>query len=253
MHLRNCRRGKVQHLLAKYGHIADLLQEETQAFRGLATVKREYPPGASIVTSELEDPDQLFIVEEGRLFASQELPNGQRAITRLYFPGDIMGTANIPFERATQSITANTAAVIYVFPRRNLVNAFTQLPRVAAIFYTFAALENAILNDRLVSIGRTRGRARLASLLLEIAARENLMEEGEATSCDPKFTQEQIGDAIGLTVVQVSRLFKEMVEAGLIQREGGRILFLDKPGLEELGQFRDRYQDLDIDWFKQDF
>lgn len=243
----------MQHLLAKYGQIADLLQEEAEAFRGLASVKREYPPGSCIVTSELEDPDQLFIVEEGRLFASQELPNGQRAITRLYFPGDIMGTANIPFERATQSITANTAASIYVFPRKNLVDAFTRLPRVAAIFYTFAALENAILNDRLVSIGRTRGRARLASLLLEIAARESLMSKGMASSCSPKLTQEQIGDAIGLTVVQVSRLFKEMVDAGLILRESGRVVFLDRAGLQQLGQFRDRYEDLDIDWFKREF
>ncbi|QFT76118.1 Crp/Fnr family transcriptional regulator [Erythrobacter sp. THAF29] len=243
----------MQHLLAKYGQIADLLEEEEQAFRDLASVKREYPAGSSIVTSELEDPDQLFIVEEGRLFASQELPNGQRAITRLYFPGDIMGTANIPFERATQSITANTAAVIYVFPRRNLVNAFTQLPRVAAVFYTFAALENAILNDRLVSIGRTRGRARLASLLLEISARENLTTKGDASSCNPMLTQEQMGDAIGLTVVQVNRLFKEMTDAGLIRRDSGKIEFLDKHGLEELGQFRDRYHDLDIDWFKTEF
>lgn len=242
----------MEHLLAKYGHVTELTAEETEAFRGLATLKREYPTGAAIVCSEFEDPDQLFIVEDGRLFASQELPNGQRAITRLYFPGDIMGTANIPFEYATQSITTHTPAIIYVFPRRNLVNAFVRLPRIAAIFYTFAALENAILNDRLVSIGRTRGRSRLAALLLEIAARENLTESGEARSCHPMLTQEQIGDAIGLTVVQVSRLFKEMTEAGLIERKGGRVDFLDKPALEELGQFRDRYEDLDIGWFKEE-
>lgn len=98
-----------------------------------------------------------------------------RAITRLYFAGDIIGTANIPFEHATHTITVNAPSRIYIFPRSKLVDAFTQMPRIAAIFYTFVAMENAILNDRLVSVGRTRGRERLALLIMEIVSRQKLM------------------------------------------------------------------------------
>ncbi|MBV7258374.1 Crp/Fnr family transcriptional regulator [Erythrobacter crassostreae] len=243
----------MQQLLAKYGKITDLLEEEAETFRSLASTKREFEAGEVLVASELQSPDQLYIVDDGRLFASMELRNGERAITRLYFPGDIMGTANIPFDHATQTITANTASSMYIFPRSNLVDAFTRLPRIAAIFYTFAALENAILNDRLVSIGRTRGRARLASLLLEIAAREHLVECDDPNICRPALTQEQIGDAIGLTTVQVSRLFKELTTQKLIKRRDGNVELLDPTALQDLGLFRNRYEDLDLDWFEEDF
>ncbi len=212
-------------------------------------MKREYAAGTDLIASELDDPDQLFIVEEGRLFASLELPSGERAITRLYFSGDIIGTANIPFEQATHTITVNAPSVLYVFPRKKLVQAFVTMPRIAAIFYTFAAMENAILNDRLVSIGRTRGRARLASLILEIAARRNLLKDEYENNFRLGLTQAQIGDAIGLTDVQVNRLLRNFDRDGLIARKDGFTEILDRERLEEMGLFRNRYEDLDLDWY----
>lgn len=241
----------MEDLLAKYGKVAPLLPQEQDAFTGLSTQKRSYDAGANLVRGELDEPDQLYIVEKGRLFASTELANGERAITRLYFAGDIVGTANIPFEHATQTITVNAPAELYIFPRKKLIEAFTDLPRVAAIFYTFAAMENAILNDRLVSIGRTRGKARLASLVLEIEARRNLLFNRTLDEIDLGLTQAQIGDAIGLTEVQVSRLFRQFIDDGIVERKNGQTKILDCKRLSEVGQFTDRYDDLDLDWFEE--
>ncbi|MBD2843426.1 Crp/Fnr family transcriptional regulator [Erythrobacter rubeus] len=242
----------MQNLLAKYGKVTPLRAEEEDAFKGLASAKRSYEAGTNLVASEIDEPDQLFIVEEGRLFASLDLPSGERAITRLYFSGDIVGTANIPFEHATQTITVNAPSVIYIFPRANLIDAFTRMPRVAAIFYTFAAMENAILNDRLVSIGRTRGRARLAALILEIETRRNLLADTADDHFRLGLTQGQIGDAIGLTEVQVSRLFRQFIGEGIVERKSGTVKILQRDRLVELGQFTDRYKDLDLDWFEDD-
>ncbi|GMN02243.1 Crp/Fnr family transcriptional regulator [Erythrobacter sp. MTPC3] len=240
----------MQDLLAKYGKVAPLLSQEQDAFTGLSTRKRSFDAGTNLVCGELDDPDQLYIVEKGRLFASTELANGERAITRLYFAGDIVGTANIPFEHATQTITVNASAELYIFPRKNLIDTFTNMPRVAAIFYTFAAMENAILNDRLVSIGRTRGKARLASLILEIEARRNLLLDPARERIDLGLTQAEIGDAIGLTEVQVSRLFRQFIEDGIVERRHGQTKILDRGRLSKIGQFTDRYDDLDLDWFE---
>ena len=238
-------------LLAKYGKIAPLRADEEAEIRDLAMAKRHFGAGTNLVIGELDEPDQLFIVEKGRLFASVDLPGGERAITRLYFPGDIVGTANIPFERATHTVTISTAADLYIFPRSRLVQAFHSMPRLAAIFYTFAAMENAILNDRLVSVGRTRGIARLAALLMEICARQNLLHTPPERDFSLGLTQAQIADAIGLTEVQVSRLFRELMAMGLIVRHGRNVEIIDKPRLIEIGQFVDRYDDLDLEWFSE--
>lgn len=242
----------VQDLLAKYGRLVPLRADEEATIRNLATARRTYASGREIITGELDEPDQLFIVASGRLFASVELPSGARAITRLYFPGDIIGTANMPFERATHSVTTSSDAELLHFPRTKLVDAFTTMPRIAAVFYTFAALENAILNDRLVSIGRTRGVARLAALILEICARQRLLHRPPDGVFHLGLTQQQIGDAIGMTEVQVNRLMRELTQAKLIVRHGRKIEVVDMPGLVELGQFTDRYEALDLDWFTED-
>ena len=238
-------------LLAKYGKLTPLREAEEEAFRNLAVQRRSFERGQTLISDEFDEPDQLFIVESGRLFASSDLPNGERAITRLYFAGDIVGTANVPFEKATQTITVNAPSVLYVFPRANLIKAFTDLPRVAAIFYTFAALENTILNDRLVSIGRTRGKARLAALILEVATRHNLTYEVEEEWFRMGLTQAQMGDAIGLTEVQVNRVMRELDVGGLIERRGDQMKIVAVDELCDVGHFQDRYQDLDIEWFKE--
>ena len=242
----------VQDLLAKYGKLVPMRADEEATIRNLATARRKYGRGKELVIGELDEPDQLFIVGSGRLFASVELPSGVRAITRLYFPGDIVGTANMPFERATHSVTTSSAVELFHFPRRKLVEVFSTMPRIAAVFYTFAALENAILNDRLVSIGRTKGVARLAALILEICARQNLLHAPPDGPFHLGLTQQQIGDAIGLTEVQVNRLMRVLVQEGLIARHGRKIDILEKDKLTELGQFTDRYESLDLDWFKED-
>ncbi|MFN2100485.1 Crp/Fnr family transcriptional regulator [Altererythrobacter sp. MF3-039] len=243
----------MKNLLAKYGTLSPLTSDETEVIENLSSVKVTCEAGKDLVAGDFDEPDQLFIVEEGRLFASLELPSGDRAITRLYYAGDIVGTANVPFEHATQTITVNAPSTIYVFPRRHLIEAFTDMPRIAAIFYTFAALESAILNDRLVSVGRTRGKSRLASLILEIEARHSLAVPDPGKAFDIGLTQTQIGEAIGLTSIQVNRLFRALDEDGLISRDKSEIEILDRDRLTEIGQFRNRYEDLDLDWFDEHF
>lgn len=241
----------MEQLLAKYGTLVPLLPQEEQIFRGLALSKRDYAAGTNLVAQDLDEPDQLYIVEYGQLFASTLLANGARAITRLYFAGDIVGTANIPFDYATQSITVHRDSSVYIFPRRKLIEAFIESPRVAAIFYTFAALEAAILNDRLVSVGRTRGKTRLAALIMEVASRRKLVTHSYEARVEIGLTQAQIGDAIGLSEVQVSRVFRELVAEGVIVRAGDAVEVRDIDRLREIGQFTDRYDDLDLTWFDE--
>ena len=87
----------------------------------------------------------------------------------------------------------------------------------------------SILSDRLASIGRTPGRARVGALLCEIAARVR------RTGADPDegfvlpITQEEIGDATGLTAVHVNRMMRALVEDGLIERRNSHVRLLDEP------------------------
>ena len=51
----------MEKLLAKYGRITPLRENEAAAFTGHATKKRDFPAGTTLLSNEIDEPDQLFI------------------------------------------------------------------------------------------------------------------------------------------------------------------------------------------------
>jgi CRP-like cAMP-binding protein len=54
-------------------------------------------------------------------------------------------------------------------------------------------------------------------------------------------TQEELGDALGLSVVHVSRTLKVLREDGLVTAKSRRIVVLDWEGLKAAGEFDPAY------------
>ena len=223
--------------------------DEQKSLDALAKEIVHITAGTELMEEEEDGADNLYIVKSGRLFSSQALPDGVRAITRLYFSGDIIGTASVPFRLSVQTVTASAHSELYRFPRDRLANAFLEYPRIAAMFYTFAALENAILQDRLVSIGRTEGLARIAAIIMEIATRRAVTGAVIEDPFTIGLTQSEIGDAVGLTQIHVNRLMKELDARGLIRRTREQLTIIDAAGLAEVGHFQNRYKNVDVSWF----
>ena len=65
---------------------------------------------------------------------------------------------------------------------------------------------------------------------------------------DLPLTQEEIGDATGLTAVHVNRMMRILTEERLIARTGTRLTVLDEPRLARVADYSDRYARLETDW-----
>ena len=63
-------------------------------------------------------------------------------------------------------------------------------------------------------------------------------------------TQEEIGDATGLTAVHVNRMMRGIVEDGLIERNGNSIRLLDDKRLSSEANFIDR-TGIETGWLPQ--
>ncbi len=241
----------MKELFEKYGSLVGLSDSEKKAIEGMQTKPVAIGAGLTLTEEESHGSDNLYVVRSGRLFSSQDLASGDRAITRLYFSGDVIGTANVPFNIAVQTVTASVESTLYRFEREKLADTFFHHPRVAAMFYTFAALENAILQDRLVSVGRTSGLSRIAAIIMEIATRRELTGANIAEPFELKLKQAEIGDAVGLTHIHVNRLMRELERSSLIARKGTQLQILDPVRLAEVGHFLNRYEDVDTGWFEE--
>lgn len=230
--------------LAKHVPLSDA---ERNALARLEENPRKVKRGAMIQRVN-ETVTELYVLREGRVMSFVILPDGSRQILRVYFPGDFIGSASTIYSKAPESLVALSDAVICPFDKHSLRRLLEEYPRVAALLFLLSNTERVALTDRLASLGRTSAKARVASFLLDIFDRLRLTDDGITDSFDLKLTQEEIGDAIGLTSVHVNRMVRQMEQEGLISRANGRITLLDLDRLGEIGHYTNRHRDMDLDW-----
>ena len=64
-------------------------------------------------------------------------------------------------------------------------------------------------------------------------------------------TQEEIGDATGLTAVHVNRMLRQLEDEALIARENGRVTIRNAPALMRTANYVDRFDGLDLGWLPE--
>lgn len=220
---------------------------EEQALIRLEENPRHVRKG-QIIQRERDLVTELFVVSTGRMMSYVILPDGQRQILRIFFPGDFIGSASTAYSKAPESLAALTDGVICPFDKHALRRLIEEHPRVAALMFVISQTERVALTDRLTSLGRASAKARVAAFFLDIADRLRIADDNMTDSFELRLTQEEIGDAVGLTSVHVNRMIRQLEQEGLIARNNGTITLLDERRLQEIGHYTNRYDDLDMEW-----
>ena len=228
-------------LAERLSHYVRLSEAESLSLSRLEEQERAYRRGA-VVIRENEGPRELFIVRSGWLHSSGVLGNGSRQILRFHFQGDILGLPLLAFAEPPETVTAVTDVVLAPFSREKLGQIINEHPRLGALFLAISVAERVALADRLASIGRTSARARVGSLICEIVSRmRRLGAVSENGYVQLPLTQEDIGDATGLTSVHVNRMMRALAEDGVIERNGGNhVRLLDEKRLIADSNYIDR-------------
>jgi CRP-like cAMP-binding protein len=206
-----------------------LLQEIQQA-------PRTYPEQAHIHEAEAAKAS-VHILRRGWACAVRLLSDGRRQILEIFLPGQVMGLRDIGVGGDTQGFLALTEVEICSFPRDRLRPLFQRSPQLAELLFEMLAREQSVLAERLVNIGRRPAAQRLAHFLMEMQVRLN--------PCSDRFelplSQSILGDALGLSSVHVSRTFKQLKQAGLVQMDDGVVIVRDLERLAEYAEFDPEY------------
>jgi len=227
--------------------MAALTPSEHAALDRLEDRERSLRRGGTLVR-ENDRSGELFILRKGLMMTSVLLDDGSRQILRFLFPGDMLGVSNLVYREAPETITALTDCTVCPFERSTLSRMIVEHPRLAALVMVYNQIERAALTDRLAALGRTSAKARVAAVLLEMRNRLRMMNPAIGDSFVLGLTQEEIGDATGLTAVHVNRMLRQLEEERLIAREGGRLSFTDERALSRAANYVDRYAGLDLGW-----
>lgn len=232
----------------RLGGIIELTSAEQQALARLEERERTLRRNSPLVR-ENERLAELYVLKSGMMMSCVILDNGSRQILRLLFPGDVIGTAGLIYRNSPETVVALNESVVCPFERSLLTRLVIEHPRLAGALMALDQMERVMLTDRLAGLGRTSAKARVASVLLEVRDRtQHLRSRDGDGSFVLGLTQEEVGDATGLTAVHVNRMMRQLEEEGLIEREGGRVRMTNEAALRRAANHVDRTAGLDLGW-----
>jgi CRP/FNR family transcriptional regulator, anaerobic regulatory protein len=219
--------------VTRFSALADLTATEKTALQALAGEPVEYPRGATIRAAGKTHP-ALYLLHRGWAAALADFQNGQRQVFKIHLPGDVMGAPSLPFEHAVETLTTLTAASVSQLSLTALGRLFAEHPRVGALLFLTAQEERVILMDRLTSVGRRSSLQRVSALILHVHERLSLIDSENTSFVELPLTQEQVGDALGLTAVHVNRTLRILGDQGVIGRRDGGVEILRADALRRL-------------------
>ncbi len=206
----------------------------------------------TILFQQNETFDKVYVLREGWVTAKTEMPSGRSAISSIFYPGDVVGFEDLPFNSYNTTAIAASNLVCCKLERKDFEPIVQSSPRVASLLMAYGSIEKAVVSDRLMISRRRDGEARLALFLLQTIARLRLMNENIYDQFYCPLNQQDIGEIIGVTSVHVSRTFIKLEKLGLIARHKRFIKLLDEDALADMSNFRNRYDNFDLSWLPED-
>lgn len=200
---------------------------------------------ATYLVREGEHPDRCMLLLSGFVFRQKLTSQGARQILSLHIPGDFIDLQNLFLNVSDHNVQALTRATIAEIPRAALRDLVFARPAIGRSMWIDALVDASIFREWIVNVGCRDGRARVAHILCEFAVRLNAVGLGEEYRYELPMTQEQLGDAVGLTPVHVNRMLKGLVAEGLIRRDKRYVSVENWEALIHAGDFSMRYLHLD--------
>lgn len=234
-------------LADRLGDLVDLTTNERTALARLEARSRDLRRGV-ILLRENDPHAEIFVLQRGIAMSYVLLDDGSRQILRLLFPGDMIAVSALAYRSSPETIITLTDCTVSPFDRSLFASVIADHPRLAALVMVVNQMAKVALTDRLAALGRTSAKARIAALLLDIRDRMRRADIGIGNVFVVPLTQEEIGDATGLTAVHVNRMLRQLEEEALITRDSGRISVSNEPKLARVANYVDRLVGLDLRW-----
>ncbi len=181
---------------------------------------------------------KLCFVAEGYGARYKLLRNGKRQILNVILPGDVIGLPGSFLDRASYSVIALTEMRAHVCSIEAYVQLCYRRPQFGLALSWLAVHEAALYAERVVDTGRRTPPERLAHFLLELHSRLLMVGRAEPAAFELPFSQEVLGDALGLSVPHLNRMMSQLRFEGLIAFANRRVEFPDMAAIRVRAHFQ---------------
>lgn len=187
---------------------------------------KRIPPNYLLVKEGDPAVDCCLLIE-GYACRHKTTSNGSRQIVSFQMPGDILDLQHLLLSRADHNVQSISVATVAWVRATDLRKVAHERPGLNEALWRDTLVDASIFREWVVNVGRRDAKARIAHLLCEFAARREKAGLGPLERFELPMTQEQIGDATGLTSVHVNRMLHDLEEVGVIIRNKRMIQITD--------------------------
>jgi len=231
-------------LLRRLNTVSGLDDADIAAIRALPINVRHWEAGRTIV-SDGERPTECCLVIEGFCIRAKTTASGQRQILSIHIPGEIPDLQSLHLHRMDHDLIAVAPSTLGFISHTSMRALTRSNPNVAEVLWRDTLIDSAIFREWIVNVGQRPAVNRLAHTVVELRRRLAVTGREAGDTFEMPLTQEQIGEALGITPVHANRIIRQLRDDGIVDISRGRVAVLDEAKLAELAQFDDRYLHLD--------
>lgn len=185
-----------------------------------------------------EVTDQTYTLWKGWACRAVHFHDGRRQILSFFLPGDTIGVEalcaddyQLPF-----TVRALTDVTLCGFSPRVLRDVVLADAAQRQCFAEALTSYGALVEGRLVDVGRRLAIARLARLMLELEERLRARDLASGDEFDLPLRQEDLADALGLTSAHVNRTLLTLRRDGVLDVRAGKVHVLNRKLLETIAR-----------------
>ena len=199
-------------------------------------------PARSKIFQEGETHDYVYTLFSGwGVIYKTVSNNGKRQILRFLLPGDLIGYQTNASGAISHSAGTVTESILCAFSRQELTPMLRENPELAIRLVNMESRDMSLCQSHLMAAGRKTAKESIAFLLMELFYRVQYQAKESYSASDNMInfpiTQEDIGDALGLTNVHVNRVIKELTNEKIISCHKKQLVIFDEKKLCEIAEF----------------
>ena len=206
-----------------------------------AVVRERIVKARSDVILQGDVPIVAHLLLEGHTYRYRLMSDGRRQITAVLMPGDVCDLEAVMQGRANYNVGAITTCILGEIPADRVADpTIFDLEMTRALWRRLLS-DAAISREWLVGLGCNTALERVAHILCEFRVRLGRAGLMISNTLAIRLPQAILADILGLSIVHINRILRQLRISGLIEVLTGRIRIIDVPALELMAQFDPAY------------
>ena len=227
-------------LLSKFERSLALTEAERYAII-LLPVRLEQVRADQAILREGARPKRSCLLVEGLACNSKVTRGGKRQILAFHLPEDMPDLTSLHLEVRDSDTWAMTDCTLAFVNHRDLDQFCDEHPRLAKFLWRSTLVDASVHREWTLNVGQREGLSRMAHLFCEMMTRMDTIGRMKDGGCALPLTQEDLGEATGLSSVHVNRVLQDLRRQKLISFTRGQLTAHDWDGLVRLADFRTDY------------